>query len=258
MTRRTGLSVGILAILIISLCLYFFRKHIHWTELAAIGTILAVIWAVYAQVILAWMIRPILKIVGPYEPEPPYFRAVPLRLSGKLVAIKYKLTLQLKNTGGKIANKAQPHISGMARFEAGEWKPQNNWIAAAIRWDLDVPAEIGGELPTEEKNLVPHRPYPFTLGAFRTDAPDIFILNTTLMPGNQLREYPPGKFCFKCEITAEGTKPIEEYYCIEWKAGCTADPERFKAITKVYWQDHPPWEQLSAFRRVKKQIKGLF
>jgi len=256
MTKR-ALVLGIVLILIALLGFYLFRRLIDWTALAAIGTILAVIWAVFAQGILAWINRPILKIVGPYELDFPHLRRVPLRdQQGSQVAISYKISIQLKNTGGKIAKNAQPLISGMGRFMAGKWEPQHNWIAAPIRWDLDLPADIGRATPTEERDLVPHRTYPFSLGAVRTDVADLFILNTTLMPGNQDREYQPGEFCFKCAVHAEGAAPIEKFFHIVWDGGCTADFEEVKKRIKVYLKDHAPWKEPSFFKKVKKRIKA--
>jgi hypothetical protein len=234
---------------------YLLRAYINWKALAAVGTISAVFWAVYHQGILAWIDRPILKVVEPYEPEPPHLRKVPLRfkerriIDGRIAEIEvarvtsYQLSIQIKNTGKTTARNTAVLVSNMGRFKDGKWDIQPNWIPAPVRWALDVPADVGGEIPTEEKNLIPERPYAINLGALRMDYPNSFVLNVIIMPGNQDRAYEPGVFCFECTAFAEGADSTTKYVCIEWKGGCSEDLEKVKERIKVSLEDRAPWKK---------------
>ena len=211
-----------------------------WPAIAAIGTIGAVVWAIYSQGILARLNRPILEL-SPFELESPHLRQVPFYdPTGKQIDSGYALSIQLKNTGKAIAKNAQRLITNMGRFKHGKWQIQRPWIAAPIRWALDIPAEVGADEPTEEKDLVPHRPYVFNLGILRTNYPDSFVLKTILMPGNQDVKYGPGEFCFELKVFAEGAKPARKYVHIKWDGGCTDDFDDVKKKIKVSLKDHSP------------------
>jgi len=243
------------AIIIFILLCYLLRNYINWRALAAVGTIAAVFWAVYHQGILTWIDRPILKIVEPYEPEPPYLRKVPLRfkenriVAGRVVEVEvarvtsYQLSIRIKNIGKTIAKNTSLLVSKMGQFKNGKWDIQPNWIPAPIRWALDVPADVGGAIPTEERNLIPERPYAINLGALRMDYPNSFVLNAIIMPGNQDRMYEPGVFCFECTAFAEGADSATKYVRIEWDGGCSEDFDEVKKRIKVYLEDRAPWKK---------------
>ena len=214
----------------------------NWVAIAALSTTAAVIWAVFHQGILAWLDRPRLEI-SLFESESPYLRQVTGRdpKTGKPVCVIYPLSIQLKNTGKTLAKNTQPLVTGMGCIIDAKWQTQDNWISAPIHWGLDVPSEVGAEKPTEERDLVPHRPYVFNFGTMRTDYPDLFILNTIIMPGNQKRDYPPGEFCFELTVFAEGADPVKKYFHIEWDGGCTDKFDEVKEKIRIYLKDHPPW-----------------
>jgi hypothetical protein len=251
--RVNWTAVAILfAAIILVIGAHFVNQSI-WFALTAVGTISAVIWAVYHQGILAWINRPMLEIVGPYEPIPPHIRRVPLRHTRKVLieketvevetlgSMSYQLSIQIKNKGKTIARSASVLVSGMGWIEDGKWKRRDDWIAAPIRWALDVPADIGGEIPTEEKDLVPERPYVSNLAALRTDKPESFLLNTIVMPGNQRSDYGPGEYCFKVELFAEGADRAEKYFHIKWTGDCTWDYQEVKKKLVVNLLDSPIW-----------------
>lgn len=243
MARIMAKIVGILAILLGLLgllYLYFCKKDTNWIALAAIGTVLASTWAIFRQGILAWLNKPILNIVGFFEPEPPHLRKVPFYLNGKPLDITYQLSIEIKNTGQATAKNAALHVSEMRRVEDGKWNIQNNWIAAPIKWALDIAADIGRELPTEERNLVSRRPYISNFGMLRTSKPDLFILRTIIMPAGQKEEYEPGEYCFQLTLSAEGAKPVKKYFHIRWRGGCTEDLKEVKEKIRIYMPRRPP------------------
>lgn len=227
--------------------------------LAAVGTIGAVVTAIYLQLYLRHRRRPILQIVGPYEPTSPYLRRAPLRFretarsaGGQLIPVEtlgsmsYQLSIRIKNTGKTIARNASIMITAMGRNKTQGWDVQPNWIETPVRWALDVPADIAGEIPTEERNLVPERPYVFNFGALRTDIPDYFSLNTLVMPGNQDSQYSSGEFCFEVIAFAEGAASVTKYFHIVWSGGSNWDFEEVKRKIEVYLRDDPPWQKSKA------------
>jgi hypothetical protein len=216
--------------------------HPIWKVLTAVGTFGAVVWAIFQQGILAWLRRPKL-VFRFYESEPPHLRQVPLwnTKTGKRIATGYALSIQLINRGKTLAKHAQHLVTGKAVLEDGKWQVQKNWIAVPIRWALDVPAEMGTGDPTEERNLIPNRPYPFNLGLLRTDDPIHFYLNPVTMPGNQDTVYGPGEFCFELTVFAEGAKPAKKVFHIKWLGGCIEDFEEVKKRITIYMKVRPPW-----------------
>ena len=209
-----------------------------WLVLTAVGTVGAVIVAVFYPLIIQWWQRPKLEI-GFFEPEPPHLRKTPLYQGGQLVqsVTLYPLSVRLKNIGKMSAKNAQPQVTNMGEKVAGKWETQKNWIPAPVRWGLDEPALR----PTGEKNLIPDRSYFFNFGVLRTDDPDHFLLNPIAMPGGQKTKYLPGEFCFELTIYAQGADPSKKYFHIEWLGGCTQNFQNVKKQIKIKTGDKPPW-----------------
>jgi len=241
LTPLASKLAGVLIVLGLVMCVIYVDQS-YWPAIAAIGTVGVVIWAIFSETILRRQRRPILKI-STFELEPPHLRQVPLRhVRGELADISgYPLSIQLVNTGETLAKSAQPLVTGVGRFEDGKWQTHDNWIPAPIRWALDIPAELGAGEPTQEKDLIPHRPYVFNLGILRTDRPDLFFLNPITMPGNQAVDYSPGEFCFELKVFAEGTEPATKYVHIQWKGGCTVNFNKVKKRIRICLLDNPPW-----------------
>jgi hypothetical protein len=209
---------------------------------AAVGTIGAVVWAIFHQYILERLQRPYLE-VGFFEPESPHLRKTPVYQGGKRVpdVTLYPLSIRLTNTGKSLAKNAQPQITAMGRNVGGTWKIQTNWIPAPIRWGLDEPTLLATGRPTEEKHLIPDRPYFFNFGVLRTDRSDHFLLNPIAMPGGQATEYSTGEFCFELTVFAERVDPIRKYFHIHWDGGCSEDFEEVKRRVRIDVRDNPPW-----------------
>lgn len=233
--------VGILIVLGLVTCVVYVDQS-YWPAIAAIGTVGVVIWAIFSETILRRWRRPILKI-STFGLEPTHLRQVPLRhVGGGLAHISgYPLSIQLVNTGETLAKSAQPLVTGMGRFEDGKWQIHDNWIPAPIRWALDISAEIGAGEPTQEKDLIPHRPYVFNFGILRTDHPNSFFLNPITMPGNQPVNYSPGEFCFELKVFAEGTEPARKYVHVQWEGGCSVNFNKVKKRITICLLDNPPW-----------------
>lgn len=232
----------IIAAIIIVLGAYLVGESI-WNALTAIGTIGAVVLALYLQLFRTRRQRPILEI-GLFEPSPPHLRQTPGTniKTGKVIGTLYPLSIRLENTGRTLAKNAQPLITAMGYTEDGAWKTHPNWIAAPLRWGLDEYAILATGRPTEEKDLVPHRPYFFNLGLLGTDDPRSFRLNPINMPGGQQTLYDPGEFCFELTVFAEAAEPAKKYFNIQWDGECTDNFEEVKKKIRIHLRDRPPWK----------------
>lgn len=214
-----------------------------WNALTAIGTISAVVLALYLQLFRTWKRRPVLEI-GYFEPKPPHLRCTPGTniKTGEVVGTLYPLSIRLLNKGRTLAKNAQPLITAMGSIEDGKWTIHPNWIPAPLRWGLDEYTILATGKPTEEKDLIPHRPYFFNLGLLGTDAPKFFRLNPITMPGGQLTHYGPGEFCFELSAFAEKAEPTKKYFHIQWDGGCTENFEEVKKKIRIFSRDNPPWK----------------
>ena len=128
----------------------------------------------------------------------------------------------------------------MGMISEGKWETQTNWVAPYILWALDEPALRSGQ-PTQDRHLVPERPYIFNLGQLGTRYPDVFILRVVSMPGGQRIEYFAGEYCFEVTAFAEGADPAKRYFHIQWDGQCTEDFEEVKSKIRVYSKDRSPW-----------------
>ena len=173
--RKVSVVLLVVLSLILVLVSIFFEDHFNWTAIAALASALVLVWAVFQQSILRWFDRPILEIPD-YEHEPPFFRQAPQVhiISGKEVAKGYYVNLLLINQGKSVANNVQPHLSAIWEFKNGEWRKERNWISVGLRWVFDEQ----NEKPTEDKYLVPQRPYRFNLLNLSTSRPDFLELLT--------------------------------------------------------------------------------
>ena len=95
----------ILASIILVIGAHFVGQSI-WIVLTAIGTIIAVIWAIFHQGILTHLRRPILEIMS-FKQEPPYFRQADEydRKTRKKMGVGYYINIPLKNRGKTIAKR---------------------------------------------------------------------------------------------------------------------------------------------------------
>jgi len=205
----------LLLILIFILVYVFFEDCLNWTAIAALAGTLVLFWAVFQQAILKWLERPILEI-SDYRHEPPFFRQAPqLDRKGREVAKGYYVNLLLINQGETVANYVQPHLSAIWEFKNGAWRKERNWLSVGLRWIFD---ELNKK-PTEDKYLVPHRPYRFNLLELSTLHPDTFELLTIFRTTGQKWEFPRGKYCFEVTISGERLKPIIRYYLVDFREG---------------------------------------
>jgi len=223
-----GSVILILAIIVVGAICF---GRLFWIAMAAIGTVSAVVWAVFQQGILIRFNRPILEFM-PFEQEPPYFRQAPLlNRKNEQAGFSYPITIPLINNGKTLANSCQPVILSVWDNKAGKWVKDINWLPKNLLWAFGG----GGE-----RNLIPRKPYQFALGMFRTTHPDKFILSDESPTTGQRSAFGPGKYCFEIKVFAENAKSNSQYFYIEWNGGCTDDFEKAKEKIRISATDHSP------------------
>jgi len=209
-----------------------------WGALGAIGTILAVIWAVYHQGILERVRKPILKI-DPYENTAPFIRPVPTGTKENPVT-SYILTFQLRNIGESIAERAQPLLTMVWSLDGSAWEAQKGWVPVPLRWVFDEIAQQSTGKSTEEKDLVQHRPYLFSLGELSTRHPDTFELLGLIFSRSQRNSYDAGKHIFEITAFSQSVDPIKKYVRLKWSGSCSGDFEELKKKVTVELSDNAP------------------
>jgi hypothetical protein len=213
-----------------------------WVALTAIGTICVVGYAVYREEYQAYRRRPVLEI-DLFESNPPHLIEIPeINPKTKASSRGYYVTLKLTNIGKSIAERAQVLITakGQYFYEDG-WKSQENWIPISIRWILDEWAEIADKKPTQERALIPERPYLFHILGISSNQPSLFHLYPVIIPRHQSDKYPPGTYCFEVTAFALGAKTVKKYVHVEWKG---EEADTYKEISErmiVSLKDTPAW-----------------
>jgi hypothetical protein len=219
-----------------------------WIALSAIGTFSAVVVALHRDFILRWWGRPILEI-GPYEMVPPYFQEAPqLRKvevdgleRGTLIGIGLYVNILLMNVGQTLAKNCQPLVTAVGRINDGKWQEVKNWTPLGLEWVLDETAQQATGKPTEERDLIPRKPYFFNLGCASTRHEMHFKLLVTTVPTAQNTMFPPGQYCFEIVVYGERVKPVTKYFHVEWDGMPIKSSGELAQKIRVFAADHPPW-----------------
>jgi hypothetical protein len=219
----------------------YFLKQSVWISLAAVGTSLAVVVAIFRDTFWRWYRRPILKI-SPVEATHPHLIRIPeVNRDTGTKSKGYYVTLSLTNIGKSMAKSGQLLITKKGQHIDNQWRLQKNWLPVQVQWILDEWAMIAGKKPTEERNLIPERPYQFHALGISSNEPDKFWLKTLLMPRHQPDSYPAGTYCFEIAAFAEDAKTVRQYVHVEWEK---EEPDHRKEIPdrlKVLLMDDAPW-----------------
>ena len=200
------------------------EKNYVWRALAAIGTISAVIVALFYPSLHEWYQRPVLKVHSPkYSNE--YIRWGQRVGGGEFFCY---IDIEVQNKGKTVAHNCQPFLTAVAEKKQNQWQMEPNWVPIGLKWILGQ--SYIGPYPraTEEKNLVPNRPYIFSLGSVKGGRANIVELAYYLSPTGQRDKFPPGEYCFEITIFAANAKMIKKYFYINWKGGFSPDVNEFK------------------------------
>ena len=212
-----------------------------WTVLAALGTIAAVIWAVYSQGFLSWYNKPVLQII-PYVETHPHLIKGPIKTlkpsinqttSEKSLEEKtyerHTLVFNLKNAGKTIGHDARPFVTAVATCnDKDEWSFQGNWAPTPLKWIHEYYDTRVTKTPSKDKHLVPERPYLFELGFFSNLYPDSFRLSWSRILPHQPQDYQKGKYCFEVTAYAVKAKTKKIYVKLEWNGKHPLNKENVK------------------------------
>jgi hypothetical protein len=143
----------------------------------------------------------------------------------------------VKNVGGTIANRAQPVLTAMAeRLPNQRWRLVPDWISLGLRWSLDELNVSQGQ-PTQERYLVPNRPYMFDLGKLSAYLPQRrFDLSTLLKPNAQKNDFGVGEYCFEVTLYSENADPVSVWYLVRVEGDIHfPNPLNVEQLTAAPW-----------------------
>jgi hypothetical protein len=212
-------------------------KQSVWEALTAFGTIGAVIVALFYPIFHEWRVSPSIEI------SPPDYATGYLRSAQEYGGVMpfFFIDLKLKNTGKSMAKSSQPFISAVGEEVQGKWQKLPNWVPTPVYWVLDDWEEKAGGKPTAERDLIPLRPYYFTIGYLTPKYPDTLGLSRTIIATGQSEAFKPGKYCFEVTAYALDAEPITKYFLITWKGQCPAHLRdlpasiEVKEVTRKLW-----------------------
>ena len=135
-------------------------------------------------------------------------------------ALACYVTFTLTNSGLSSALKCQPVLTMMYEKHvqptgAVTWRPAASWIPLPLLWSLDESNRTKGT-PTQDRDLVPRRPYHFDLGGCSTQSPDDFSLTATSYPYGQPTIFPPKQLCFEVTVFSENAEPLKKWIRVNW------------------------------------------
>jgi len=125
---------AIIAIIFLSIVFVLSASYENLAKaFAAIGTISAVIWALYHQEIKQFLDRPNLQIDA-IKLDIPYFR--PVEISA--FDIDYYINIPLINNGKRTAKNCTPILFSIFKKNPdNEWEEIRNWIPLPLQWAAD-------------------------------------------------------------------------------------------------------------------------
>lgn len=215
------------------------KYKINWVAISAIGTICAVIWAIYHQEIRDVINRPVFEVTF-FEKASPYLveqMGASIENTGSKEYTGFFITVQLINVGKTIAKDVQPLLTAVGyKDEKGMWNREIDWIAIPLQWVL-------GETSLQ-RDLVPERPYMFNLGSFSKARVGRFLFTYVMSPKAQKETVGPGEYCFEVTIFSVNAKTEKKYVYVKfnefnWDVGS----EQVKKIVKVEMKNSPPWRE---------------
>lgn len=165
--------------------------------------------------------RPILRL-GPFEAKAPFLRLASehARDTNRLLGTGLYVNIPLTNNGQTLARKCQPVLTAWGECTSeGKWRREANWLPIGLTWVLDEPNLYAAGKPTEERDLVPNRPYLFNLGCTSTRHPDEFVLLLVVRPSAQDSSFAPGDYCFEVTAFSENAEPAVRWYQAKWRGG---------------------------------------
>ena len=214
------------------------KGSINWTAVAAVGTLLAVLWAVYSQQIKLWIDRPVLEFKW-FEPNSPHLIdsiwasneiTGPKEYAGQFIAIN------LVNTGNMVAKDAQPFLMKVgSKDKDGKWILNKKWIPIPLQWVLPSYRVL-------ERDLVPHRPYLFYVGSFSIAREGKLLLTYSVSPKSQREIIEPGEHCFEISAFSVGAEKETKYIYLKYEHFKDETDQKINVSVKsIEMKNEAPW-----------------
>jgi hypothetical protein len=144
----------------------------------------------------------------------------------------------IRNVGGSIAKTVQPVLTATAeRLPDRRWRRHTDWIPLGLRWCLDEINAVRGA-PTQDRYLVPNRPYLFDLGKVSTYLPEPkFEITTLVKPTAQQNDFATGEYCFEVTAYSENAPPTRSWYIVVIHDLRSPNPITVEQVPTAPWAD---------------------
>ena len=234
----------------------FENKELLLQVFIAIGTVGAVIWAVYRDTIIKHIDRPKLDVKF-YETDAPYLRHIPP--DQQTPFHHHVLTLSIINDGRSVAKSCQPLITKVWLKDKKErltpkeeWVTPTGWVPLPLNWVFVSKAKVArnivvidqvvrqlNEEEVYEIDIVPHRPYLFNICTFLEDN------RLKLTAPNKSRSQPwlfygEMTYCIEVTVFSVNAKTTNKCFYIEWKEPFNVDLSLFEKNINIYESKDPP------------------
>lgn len=183
--------------------------------LTAIGTVGAVILALWSQEIKNIINKPKLEIEIEKKEDPKLMKLIQLSSTGELYK-GYFIVCSIKNSGKEIAKDSQIQLTSIMKKKDGDWKIAKPWIPLQMTWVISK-----GIFHTKNevsRDLIRNAPNLFTIGAFSNNIyHGSLILNYYSSNKIQPESLPPGEYCFEITTYSPSLKePLKRYIYISF------------------------------------------
>lgn len=189
-------------------------KAVNWPEwLTAIGTLAAVLVALFAETFWRWWRRPVLKATVRKDDAGCYYKTTVS--DGNFVVEAYYFRLWITNKGRGPADEVQVFASKLSRRDAsGAFEPVRQFLPMGLLWTHSQPASI--TLPRLHSDMGHH----CELGRVLKPAVQMFALSVEVAPFTGWHQLTAGVYWLTlrlaCANGSPRTQTVEIHYDGRW------------------------------------------
>jgi hypothetical protein len=211
-----------------------------WAALGALGTLLAVLFAIYHQEIRRWIDSPVLEFEW-FEPNPPHLSeqiALSYEQDGAKPYNGFFIAINLINTGNMVASDVQPMLMKVGfKDKDGNWKLKK-WIPIPLQWALYDPFRP----LRSERDLVTRRPYLFYVGSFSSRRPGKLLITYFIAPIQLSETIEPGEHCLEISASSSSAKNVTKYIYVKFEDFKDEGGQKIRDfVNSIEMKDNAPW-----------------